>query len=55
VQHTGIEKVKIAEHIDPDYALAVAEARRRGVEILAYRCSIDQKKIVINQEVSIDF
>lgn len=55
VQHTGVEKVKIAEHIDPDYALAVAEARRRGVEILAYRCSIDQKKIVINQEVIIDF
>lgn len=55
VQHTGVERVQIAKHIDPDYAQAVNQARCSGVEILAYRCLINEQKILINQEVSIEF
>ena len=40
-QHCGIERVAIAEDIDPDYADAVAEAARQGVEVLAVGCRTD--------------
>lgn len=36
VQHTGIESVQAAKHIDPDYANLLNLAYKAGVEILAY-------------------
>ncbi|MFT5234854.1 MAG: sugar fermentation stimulation protein A [Shewanella sp.] len=36
VQHTGIESVQAAKHIDPDYANLLNQAHKSGVEILAY-------------------
>ena len=33
VQHTGIQSVKAAEHIDPDYAKLLKQARKSGVEV----------------------
>lgn len=36
VQHTGIESVTAAKHIDPDYAELLSQAHQAGVEILAY-------------------
>ncbi|WP_299795420.1 DNA/RNA nuclease SfsA [uncultured Shewanella sp.] len=40
VQHTGIESVQAAAHIDPDYANLLSEAHRAGVEIIAYCAEI---------------
>ncbi|WP_339898509.1 DNA/RNA nuclease SfsA [uncultured Gilvimarinus sp.] len=40
VQHTGIERVAAAEHIDPAYSEAFYDAVARGVEVLAYRAEI---------------
>ncbi|WP_299492744.1 DNA/RNA nuclease SfsA [uncultured Shewanella sp.] len=45
VQHTGIQSVKAAEHIDPDYAKLLKQAQKAGVEVLAYRCSMDPTEI----------
>lgn len=36
VQHSGIDRVSAAKHIDPDYAQLLFQAHQAGVEILAY-------------------
>ncbi|WP_153912315.1 DNA/RNA nuclease SfsA [Shewanella sp. TC10] len=40
VQHTGINIVQAAEHIDPQYALLLKQAVSSGVEVLAYRAEL---------------
>jgi sugar fermentation stimulation protein A len=39
VQHSGINSVKIAQHIDPKYAEAVRKAQEAGVLLLSYKCN----------------
>ena len=39
VQHSGINSVQIARHIDPTYADAVRKAQDLGVLLLAYKCN----------------
>lgn len=51
VQHTGIQSVQVAKHIDPDYAKQLKQAMLNGVEILCYGCEIDSEKIYINQSL----
>ncbi|MCL1122988.1 DNA/RNA nuclease SfsA [Shewanella surugensis] len=48
VQHTGIQSVKAAKHIDPDYANLLKQAKKAGVEVLAYRASLscDESKLI---------
>lgn len=53
VQHTAIESVSIAKHIDPHYAESVKIAARAGVKILAMGCVINEQKIEINQSLPI--
>ena len=50
-QHTGIQSVAPARHIDPEYADLLGEARQKGVEVLAYGCQINQEKLFLNQEL----
>ncbi len=40
VQHTGIQLVRPARHIDPVYAATLQVARRAGVEVIAYAARI---------------
>jgi len=47
VQHTGISKVKVAEHIDPKYAEEIKSALQLGLEILVLRTHIDPDQIVV--------
>jgi len=49
VQHTGIQSVRVAEHIDPTYANSVKIAAEAGVSIFAASCTIDEQKILLNQ------
>ena len=49
VQHSAIEQVSVARHIDPAYAAAVTDAVAAGVQIIAVGCEISQEKITINQ------
>lgn len=41
VQHTGIEWVEAAAHLDPLYAQTLHEAATAGVEVIAYRTHIE--------------
>ena len=51
VQHTGIQSVQVAKHIDPDYAKELKQAMLNGVQILCYGCNISSEKIDINQSL----
>jgi sugar fermentation stimulation protein A len=51
VQHTGIQSVQVAQHIDPDYAKELSTAILNGVEVLCYGCEINTKKVYINQRL----
>lgn len=55
VQHSGIKTVEIAQHIDPDYGRILYQAKRAGVEILAYSTIISPEKILINQSIPFIF
>lgn len=55
VQHTGIETVSVADHIDPVYAEHLQQAVTKGVEVMAWRCSIDQQKIRLSEEIPFIF
>jgi sugar fermentation stimulation protein A len=51
VQHSGIQSVQVAKHIDPDYAKELKQAMLNGVQILCYGCKISSEKIYINQSL----
>lgn len=51
VQHSGIEKVRVAAHIDPDYAKELQLAVKAGVQILAYRSQLQQENYFLHQPV----
>jgi sugar fermentation stimulation protein A len=55
VQHSGIHSVKVAQHIDPLYALELGRAVDCGVEIFAYDVSMTPEKIYINQAIPFIF
>lgn len=54
VQHTGIETVLPAEHIDPRYAALCREAVQAGVEIMAWGATISEEKIELNQKLQVE-
>ncbi|WP_062061651.1 DNA/RNA nuclease SfsA [Cellvibrio sp. OA-2007] len=47
VQHTGIQSVRAAAHIDPVYAATLQAARDAGVEVIAYAANIDPAQNII--------
>lgn len=51
VQHSGIQSVQVAKHIDPDYAKELKQAMLNGVQILCYGCKVSSEKIYINQSL----
>ena len=52
VQLTGVERVEIAADIDPSYAQTMAQALAAGVEVMAWRTSINADEIVLEQAIS---
>jgi sugar fermentation stimulation protein A len=52
VQLDGIERVAVAEDIDPVYAETLSEAMAAGVEVLAYGCKLTPEEIVIDRKVA---
>ncbi|MGB0893730.1 MAG: DNA/RNA nuclease SfsA [Parashewanella sp.] len=50
VQHTGIDRVRAAKHIDPEYAKLLTEAAELGVEVLAYKADISSEEIKLTTE-----
>lgn len=51
VQHTGINKVSAAEHIDSEYTRLLQQAMDAGVEVLVYNTTITAREIKINKAV----
>lgn len=47
VQHTGVEWVEPAAHLDPLYARTLMDAAAAGVEVIAYRTHIDPSRSLI--------
>ena len=52
VQLTGVERVEIAADIDPSYAQTMAQALAAGVDVMAWRTSINADEIVLEQAIS---
>ncbi|MBT0587686.1 DNA/RNA nuclease SfsA [Alteromonas oceanisediminis] len=55
VQHSGVKEVNVAKHIDPNYADALRHAMDSGVNVIALGCTIDDKKMFINQTLNTVF
>ena len=53
VNHTGIKKVKPADHIDKVYGQLLREANDKGVEILAYSSCISEDEIYLKDKISV--
>jgi sugar fermentation stimulation protein A len=51
VQHSGIQSVSAAAHIDPTYAQLLDQAITAGVEVLAYKCKISPAEISVDHSV----
>jgi len=49
VQHSGIDSVAPAEHIDAVYAKTLREAVTAGVELIAYQADISAEKLILNK------
>ena len=52
VQLTGVERVEVAADIDPSYAQTMAQALAAGVDVMAWRTSINANEIVLEQAIS---
>ena len=48
-QHCGIDRVSLADDIDPDYADQVARAVAQGVEVVAVGCNTDLQTMRIDR------
>jgi len=54
VPHTGIQKVRPADHIDPEYGRLLRQAKNVGVEIMAYAAHIDEQQVIIERELPVE-
>ena len=54
VQHSGIESVMAAAHIDPEYARTLSWALDQGVEVLAYKTEVSAAEIRVSDKVVVE-
>lgn len=54
VQRGDCESFAIAADIDPQYAKCLEEARKKGVELLCYACSVTPQVIKVEKPLPID-
>lgn len=53
IQRTDCEELALAEDIDPAYVDAYDRATAKGVEVLAYRCTLDTTRIRLERAISV--
>lgn len=53
IQHSGIDRVFPADHIDKQYGLLLREAIKVGVEICAYRVAISHIELSIEKSIQV--
>lgn len=51
VQHSGIQKVSVADFIDTKYASLLRQAMDCGVEVLAYGCDISPQGVAVAKKI----
>lgn len=51
VKHTGIQRLVVADHIDPTYGHWLRVAQQKGVEILAYQSFISLNQVFISHPI----
>ena len=54
IQIQNIDKFRIAKDIDSDYYNNFLEAKKNGLNFIAYRCKLNSKEIVIEKKILID-
>ncbi len=54
VAHTGIERVRPADAIDPRYGATLREALAAGVEVLAYRAQITPQQMRLCEPLPVE-
>jgi sugar fermentation stimulation protein A len=52
VQHSGINTLKPAKHLDKDYSDLVKQAIKQGVEVFAYASRIEIDEIALVEQIS---
>ena len=53
VQHSGIQSVRAAAHIDKTYADLCDQARQVGVEVMAYKSTINPESVTIEKSITV--
>lgn len=53
VQHSGIEQVAAARHIDPVYADLLQQAQAAGVQLVAWRAQLGAEAIVLTEALPV--
>ncbi len=55
VQHSGIQRIKPADNIDPEYGRLLREVASKGVEVLAYRVHFDlqESQVTLREKVQV--
>lgn len=53
IMHTGIDKITPISDIDPEYSKMLQQAEERGVQILAYRVSVNLEEITLDTPISV--
>lgn len=55
VQHSGIERVVPADHIDPAYGKLLRAARDSGVEVMAFGTEFDEVSITLRHQLPVQW
>ena len=53
LQRPDADRIMPDRAIDPDFARALAEARRSGVRVLGRRCAVDLERITLGPAVPV--
>jgi sugar fermentation stimulation protein A len=51
VQHSGIENVSPAHHIDPTYSTLLKQAIAAGVEVICYQATLTHKSLKLDNPI----
>ncbi|MGC1509987.1 DNA/RNA nuclease SfsA [Ketobacter sp.] len=54
VQHTGVSRVRPADHIDPEYGAILRQAAEAGVEVMAWQCKLNAKEAFLAAPLPMD-
>lgn len=54
VQHTGVERVRPADHIDPAYGALLREVASAGVEVMAWQARLSESEAILIKPLPVE-